>query len=425
MPAGRVRRRAGIGRAGFHACPPEEGPACRRAGCAVGRRSGTGTRGSRSASRSSASTRRCCRRSFADSSEAGSDAGCVRRGVLRPGRLDTPGLWGAPDGTVDVSLRLPSLRSGGAAGAGGEPQEDSSSLRREGPQLQGQPSKRRLKAKLRETRCEATRANETWAMAFVHDRLATGRKLRAPIIADPWSRFHQAVGPRLSCRGEDVVATPDRVCAEAGFPKTVGIDQGSEFVSRDLDLRARRHGVALDFSRPGKPTDSASIEAFNGRFRRERLSADWFLTPADAREKDGALAQVLRRRPTPRRDRVQGPDIARRATAALSVGRRGHAGNSRTCRFELPFAAGEVTVIPSRGCQTVFRSAAKRTVEGLRVAICRSADLFTLTECANHISASRFDPSWSGAVLCIESKCFLSGKSNRFQRNLLDFCGAP
>lgn len=42
---------------------------------------------------------------------------------------------------------------------------------------------------------------------------------------------------------------------------------------------------ALDFSRPGKLTDNAFIEAFNGRFRAECLNANWFLTLADACEK--------------------------------------------------------------------------------------------------------------------------------------------
>ena len=54
--------------------------------------------------------------------------------------------------------------------------------------------------------------------------------------------------------------------------------------TRDLDLWAYQRGVELDVSRPGKPTDKAFIEAFNGRFRAECLDAHWFLTPADARE---------------------------------------------------------------------------------------------------------------------------------------------
>ena len=45
------------------------------------------------------------------------------------------------------------------------------------------------------------------------------------------------------------------------------------------------NGVELDFSRPGKPTDNAFIEAFNSKFRSECLNAHWFMTLADAREK--------------------------------------------------------------------------------------------------------------------------------------------
>ncbi len=69
-----------------------------------------------------------------------------------------------------------------------------------------------------------------------------------------------------------------------GYPKTIRVDQGSEFVSRDLDLWAYARGVSLDFSRPGKPTDNAFIEAFNGRLRAERLNAHWFLTLSIANE---------------------------------------------------------------------------------------------------------------------------------------------
>ena len=45
------------------------------------------------------------------------------------------------------------------------------------------------------------------------------------------------------------------------------------------------NGVELDFSRPGKPTDNAIIEAFNARLRAECLNNNWFLSLEDAREK--------------------------------------------------------------------------------------------------------------------------------------------
>ena len=154
-----------------------------------------------------------------------------------------------------------------------------------GLQLRNKTPKRRVKAKLREDRVQATQPNESWAMDFVHDQLATGKKLRVLTVVDTFSKFSPAIEPRFSYRAENVVLTLERVCALIGYPKTIRVDQGSEFVSRDLDLWAYAHDVILDFSRPGKPTDNAYIEAFNGRFRAECLNAHWFLTLDDARAK--------------------------------------------------------------------------------------------------------------------------------------------
>jgi len=154
-----------------------------------------------------------------------------------------------------------------------------------GLQLRNKTPKRRVKAKLREDRRPATRSNETWAMDFVHDQLATGQRLRVLTIVDTFSRFSPALQPRFTFRGADVVDILEKVAGEVGLPATIRVDQGTEFVSRDLDLWAYRHGVTLDFSRPGKPTDNAFIEAFNGRFRVECLNAHWFLSLADARKK--------------------------------------------------------------------------------------------------------------------------------------------
>ncbi|MDP3264667.1 MAG: IS3 family transposase, partial [Tabrizicola sp.] len=154
-----------------------------------------------------------------------------------------------------------------------------------GMQLRHKTPKRRVKAKLRDDRALAVGPNDVWAMDFVHDQLATGKKLRVLTVVDTFSRYVPVLDVRYSYRGEDVVATLDRVCRTAGYPKTIRVDQGSEFVSRDMDLWAYQRGVVLDFSRPGKPTDNAFIEAFNGRFRAECLNQHWFLTLADAAEK--------------------------------------------------------------------------------------------------------------------------------------------
>ena len=105
-----------------------------------------------------------------------------------------------------------------------------------GLQLRNKTPKRRVKAKLREDRVAATRSNQTWAMDFVHDQLATGGKLRVLTIINTWSRFSPAVDPRFSYHGEDVVATLEQVCEIHGYPQSIRVDQGSEFISRELDF---------------------------------------------------------------------------------------------------------------------------------------------------------------------------------------------
>jgi putative transposase len=154
-----------------------------------------------------------------------------------------------------------------------------------GLQLRNKHPKRRVKAKLREDRQQAVGPNDVWAMDFVHDQLATGKKLRLLTIVDIHSRYSPATDARFSYRGEDVVQTLERVCGQIGYPKTIRVDNGSEFISRDRDLWAYANEVTLDFSRPGKPTDNGFIEAFNSKLRAECLNAHWFLTLADAREK--------------------------------------------------------------------------------------------------------------------------------------------
>ena len=99
-----------------------------------------------------------------------------------------------------------------------------------GLQLRNKTPKRRVKAKLREDRRSPARPNETWAMDFVHDQFATGRKLRVLTIVDTFSRFSPALEPRFTFRGSDVVEVLEKLCRQVGFPTTIRVDQGTEFV---------------------------------------------------------------------------------------------------------------------------------------------------------------------------------------------------
>jgi putative transposase len=104
-----------------------------------------------------------------------------------------------------------------------------------GIQLRRKPPKRRVKGKLRDGRCAASCSNEVWTMDFVHDQLATGSKLRILAVVDTFSWFSPAVVPRFRLRAPDVIEVLERVCSEVGYPASIRVDQGSEFISRDLD----------------------------------------------------------------------------------------------------------------------------------------------------------------------------------------------
>ena len=85
-------------------------------------------------------------------------------------------------------------------------------------------------------------------MDFLHDQLATGRKIRVLTVVDTFSRFSPVLDARFPYRAEDVVQTLDRVCATIGYPKTIRVGPGHRIRlprSRYLGLCAGRHARLL------------------------------------------------------------------------------------------------------------------------------------------------------------------------------------
>ena len=153
--------------------------------------------------------------------------------------------------------------------------EDGLDLRRKRP-------KRRRSAVQRQPRVAATRPNERWSMDFMSDALATGQKLRVLTVVDQYTRECVALEVGSHFRGQDVATILTRVSFTRGLPATINVDNGTEFTSRAFDHWAYTNHVQLDFSRPGKPTDNATIESFNASVRRECLSQHYFSTLAEA-----------------------------------------------------------------------------------------------------------------------------------------------
>jgi putative transposase len=130
----------------------------------------------------------------------------------------------------------------------------------------------------------ATQPLERWSLDFLSDSLVDGRRFRVLTIVDNVSRVSPAMAVGTSLTGERVVTLLDRLRSTVGVPQRIAIDNGPEFISKALDAWAYRNGVQLEFSRPGKPTDNAFAESFNGRFRDECLNQHWFASLEEVRQ---------------------------------------------------------------------------------------------------------------------------------------------
>jgi len=155
----------------------------------------------------------------------------------------------------------------------------------EGLHLRNKRPRRHVSAAHRVERPLASRPNESWSMDFVSDALFDGQRLRALTLIDNYTRESLAIEVDRGITGKQVVDVLERIADRRGLPERIFLDNGPEFISKALDLWAYENGVILDFSRPGKPTDNALIESFNGRLRDECLNVNWFLSLEDAKSK--------------------------------------------------------------------------------------------------------------------------------------------
>ena len=147
--------------------------------------------------------------------------------------------------------------------------------------------RRRTRRKLRASRplpiIVLERPNQRWSMDFVHDYLADGRKLRTFNVVDAFTRECLAIEVDFSLPSARVIRVLDKLVWQYGLPESLRVDNGPEFISTAMDRWAFQHGVKLDFIQPGKPTQNAHVESFNGHFRDECLAQAHYPTLARAR----------------------------------------------------------------------------------------------------------------------------------------------
>jgi putative transposase len=140
-------------------------------------------------------------------------------------------------------------------------------------------------AQIRVHEYKAQNANERWSMDFVTNRLQTGQTFRVLTIVGQYIKECLILESGISLAGNRVVACLNEISKHRPPPKSITVDNGSEFAGRALDAWAYKNAVKLDFLRPGKPVENAFIESFNSRLRNEFLNTEVFFDIADARKK--------------------------------------------------------------------------------------------------------------------------------------------
>jgi putative transposase len=143
--------------------------------------------------------------------------------------------------------------------------------------------RRRLKGGVRRELRAAGRPNEQWAMDFTSDALADGRTIRTLNVVDVFTRECLAIEVDTSLPSLRVARVLDRLIHERGRPDLLISDNGPEFTSRTFDQWRHQRNIEHHLIQPGKPTQNAFCESFNGRFRDECLNENWFASLREAR----------------------------------------------------------------------------------------------------------------------------------------------
>jgi putative transposase len=161
--------------------------------------------------------------------------------------------------------------------------------RLEGLQMRLKPPRRRVMAKLRDYRSNATGPNQLWAMDWIHDELFDGRRLWVLTVVNTWSRVCPVMRVCRSATAMEVINALEQARRQHGLPTTIRVDQGTQFTSKELDLWVYANGITLDFSRPASRPTMRTWKASTPRFGSSVSAAtgSWIWTTPAKRLKSG------------------------------------------------------------------------------------------------------------------------------------------
>ena len=128
------------------------------------------------------------------------------------------------------------------------------------------------------------RPNQRWSLDFVSDAFVCGRRFRILCVIDDFSRECVALVADTSLSGARVGRELDiAVMERMAKPVTVVSDNGTELTSSAILKWSQERRVEWHYTAPGKPTQNAFVESFNGRLRDECLNETLFTSLAQVR----------------------------------------------------------------------------------------------------------------------------------------------
>lgn len=128
-----------------------------------------------------------------------------------------------------------------------------------------------------------TSKNSVWSYDFVYDACANGQKLKCLTVVDEYTRECLAIDVSGAIRSERVIEVLSRLMCIHGAPRYLRSDNGPEFVSKALLEWVAQKSLQLALIDPGKPWQNGTNESFNGKFRDECLSMEWFRNRLEAK----------------------------------------------------------------------------------------------------------------------------------------------
>jgi putative transposase len=125
--------------------------------------------------------------------------------------------------------------------------------------------------------------NQVWSYDFVFDHCANGQQLKCLTVTDEFTKEGLAIDVDGRIRSPRVIEVLARLVSERGAPAFLRSDNGPEFVSKAILSWIVAQGISTALIEPGKPWQDGVTESFNGKFRDECLSLEWFRSRAEAK----------------------------------------------------------------------------------------------------------------------------------------------